>query len=49
MYRNWIKVADESMLKATHQGMVILNFISDQVHQVNLKLLRVLYDEGLQT
>ena len=44
-----IKVADGSMLKATHQGKVSLSFISDQGNHVTLRLLRVLYVEGLQT
>jgi len=45
----YIKVADRSRLKATHKGVVILRFKSDQEILVNLKLLRVLYVPGLQT
>ena len=44
-----IKVADGSTLRATHQGMVTLNFTSDQGIEVCLKLLRVLFVPGLQT
>ena len=44
-----IKVANGTTLKATHVGEVIINFISDQGVEVDLRLLRVLYVPGLQT
>ena len=45
----YVKVADGSTLRATHQGMVSLSFISDQGIEINLKLMRVLHVPGLQT
>ena len=44
-----IKVANGTMLKATHVGEVTLNFISDEGTEVDLRLLRVLHVPGLQT
>ena len=44
-----IRVADGSTLKATHRGLVHLNFTADQGMKVNLRLLRVLFVPGLQT
>ena len=45
----YVKVADGSTLRATHQGLVSLNFVSDQGVSINLKLLRVLFVPGLHT
>ena len=45
----YIRVADGSRLSATHQGMVELNFQSDEGVYTTLKLLRVLYVPGLHT
>ena len=45
----YIRVANGSTIRATYQGMVELNFTSDQGHVICLKLLRVLYVSGLQT
>ena len=42
-------MADDSRMKATHQGSVELNFVSDQGVDTALNLLRVLYVPGLQT
>ena len=44
-----IKVADGTHLKATFQGETVLNFISDEGVEVDLRLLRVLQVPGLQT
>ena len=45
----YIRVADGSRLKATHQGSVEINFTSDQGIATSLNLLRVLFVPGLQT
>ena len=44
-----IKVADGTLMRATHQGIVEVHFTSDQGTRVNLRLMRVLYVPGLQT
>ena len=45
----YIRVADGSRMRASHQGIVELHFISDEGANVNLRLLRVLFVPGLQT
>ena len=45
----YIRVADGSRLKATHEGIVEIRFRSDQGTYINLRLLRVVYVKGLQT
>ena len=45
----YIRVADGSRMRASHQGLVELNFTSDQEVSTSLRLLRVLYVPGLQT
>ena len=45
----YIRVADRSRMKATHQGSVELQFTSDQGVETSLNLLHVLFVPGLQT
>jgi hypothetical protein len=44
-----IQVADGSHMQATHRGVVVLHFTSDQGIQDNLRLMHILFVPGLQT
>jgi hypothetical protein len=45
----YVRVADGTLMQATHQGTVELRFTSNQGDVALLRLLRVLYVPGLQT
>jgi hypothetical protein len=45
----YVRVADGTLMQATHEGSVELHFTSDQGNNTLLRLLRVLYIPGLQS